>query len=648
MKRHRPKPSPAVSSLNWISPNRGDPAVRKRYLDWVFGAALVAITVLIYQPAWHGKPLLDDIGRFMISPEQRSWSGLARLWFQPRTTLQYHPLVDTMYWIEGRLWGQQVFGYHLITIALHAASALLLVKILRKLQIRGAWLGAAIFALHPVAVESVAWMVELKNTLSGFFFFGAILAYLNFGETRRPQTYLLVGLLFTVGILAKAIVATVPVVVLILIWWKRGRVDWRRDVRPLLPFAVMAVAAGLLTAWMERAFSGAEGEDFQLSIVDRFLIAGRAFWFYIGKLLVPIDLSLIYPRWRIDSGTWWQYLFPIAALGLLWLTWNQRRRWRWFFAASLFFTATVVPLLGFFNVSFFRLSFVADHFAYVPSLAVIVPAAAGATWLVDRGGRWRLPLQSLLVLLLSTLAILSWMQSHMYRDAETCYRMVVAHNPNSWTAHQNIGAELLARGQLDDAAAEFHKVLELEPNFAQASKRAYFGLGTVSVRKGKQDEAIKLFETTLKLDPAYGPAHNGIASALHRQGRLAEAIAEYERAVHLRPESAGILSNLAWMLATCADPSLRDGQRALAMAERADRLSGGANPRILRSLAAAYAEVNQFGQAAKTARHALDLWLQDGESSFTGALRHEISLFDAGRPYHEAARSAPPALIEGP
>src|SRR5437016_3224127 len=562
MKRHRPKPSPAVSSLNWISPNRGDPAVRKRYLDWVFGAALVAVTVLIYQPAWHGKPLLDDIGRFMISPEQRSWSGLARLWFQPRTTLQYHPLVDTTYWIEGRLWGQQVFGYHLITIALHAASALLLVKILRKLQIRGAWLGAAIFALPP--------------------------------------------------------------------------------------FAVVAVAAGLLTAWMERAFSGAEGEDFQLSIVDRFLIAGRAFWFYIGKLLVPIDLSLIYPRWRIDSGTWWQYLFPIAALGLFWSAWNQRKRRRWFFAASLFFAATVVPLLGFFNVSFFRLSFVADHFAYVPSLAVIVPAAAGATWLVDRGGRWRLPLQSLLVLLLSTLAILSWMQSHMYRDAETCYRMVVAHNPNSWTAHQNIGAELLARGQLDDAAAEFHKVLELEPNFAQASKRAYFGLGTVSVRKGKQDEAIKLFETTLKLDPAYGPAHNGIASALHRQGRLAEAIAEYERAVHLRPESAGILSNLAWMLATCSDPSLRDGQRALALAQRADRLSGGANPRILRSLAAAYAEVNQFGQAAKTARHALDLWLQDGESSFTGALRREISLFDAGRPYHEAARSAPPALIEGP
>jgi len=647
MKRHRTKTSPPVSSSKSISPARGSAAWR-RYRDWVLGAALVATTALVYQPAWHGKPLLDDAGRFMMTPEQQSWNGLARLWIQPRTTWQYHPLVDTMYWVEAKLWGQEVFGYHLVTIALHVASALLLVKILGKLQIRGAWLAAAIFALHPALVESVAWMVELKNTLSGLFFFAAILAYLNFDHTRRLRTYLLVGLLFTLGILAKAIVATVPAVVLILIWWKRGRVDWQRDVKPLLPFVVLAIAAGLLTAWMERAFSGAEGEEFQLSVLDRFLIAGRAFWFYIGKLLFPNDLSLIYPRWKIDSSIWWQYLFPVAALGLFWLAWNQRKRWRWFFAASLFFAATVVPLLGFFNVSFFRLSFVADHFAYVPSLAVIVPTAAGATWLADRGGRWRLLLHGLLAGLLSTLAILSWMQSHMYRDAETCYRMVVAHNPNSWTAHQNIGAEVFVRGQLDDAAAEFHKVLELEPNYAQASKRAYFGLGGVSVRKGKQEEAIKLFETALKLDPTYGPAHNGIASALHRQGRLAEAIAEYERAIHLRPESAGILSNLAWMLATCSDPSLRDGQRALALAQRADRLSGGANPRILRSLAAAYAEVNQFGQAAKTARHALDLWLQDGESSFTGALRREISLFEAGRPYHESGRSAPPEPTENP
>src|SRR5260370_15164544 len=225
------------------------------------------------------------------------------------------------------------------------------------------------------------------------------------------------------------------------------------------------------------------------------------------------------------------------------------------------------------------------------------------------------------------------MQSHMYRDVETCYRTVIARNPNSWTAHQNVAGEFMDRGQLDEAAAEFHKVLELEPNYAQARKRAYFGLGSVLVRKGQQDEAIKLFETAVKLDPTYGPAYNGIASGLHRQGRLAEAIAEYERAVQLRPESAVILSNLAWMLATCADPSLRNGTRALELAQRADRFSGDANPRVLRSLAAAHAELGQFGQAAKAARRALELSLQDSQRSFCRTLSSEILLVYACVPY---------------
>src|SRR6266481_1921705 len=190
MKRHRTKTSRAVSSSHSIASTGSGPELWKRYRDWFFGAALVVVTVLVYQPAWHGTPLLDDAGRFMVAPEQQSWNGLARLWIQPRTTWQYHPLVDTMYWVEAKLWGQELFGYHLVTIALHVASALLLVKILGKLQIRGAWLAAAIFALHPVLVESVAWMVELKNTLSGLFFFAAVLAYLRFDEERTWRPYL--------------------------------------------------------------------------------------------------------------------------------------------------------------------------------------------------------------------------------------------------------------------------------------------------------------------------------------------------------------------------------------------------------------------------------------------------------------------------
>src|ERR1700682_1122854 len=280
----------------------------------IFAAVLIAVTFLVYQPAWNGKPLLDDNDHMANTPQLRSFQGLSDLWFAPHTTRQYHPLLDTVYWLEDKLWGQFVLGYHLLSIVIDAVSALLLFAILRRLKIPGAWLAAAVFALHPVHVESVAWMVELKNTLSGFFFLTALLAYLQFDEKRTAKWYTLVVVLFTMGVLVKAIVATLPAVVLLIFWWQRGKLEWKRDVRPLIPFLVLGVAAGIFTAWMERALSGAEGEEFEFSAFDRILIAGRAFWFYIGKLFWPTRLSLIYPRWKIDSAVWWQYLFPLSTL----------------------------------------------------------------------------------------------------------------------------------------------------------------------------------------------------------------------------------------------------------------------------------------------------------------------------------------------
>ena len=628
-----------------LRPNSPGPTARtntdakRRWMDLILAAALVAVTFLSYQPAWNGKPLLDDSDRFLKSPEQRSVSGLVQLWIHPRTTRQYHPVVDTVYWIEDKLWGDNVLGYHLVTIALHAAAALLLVKILRKLQIPGAWLAAAIFALHPVQVESVAWMVEIKNTLSALFFLAAILAYLNFDERRARGKYFVVLLLFVVGILTKAIVATLPLVVLILIWWRRQTINWRRDVWPLLPLVALAVAAAALSAFVEQTFSGAEGEEFRLSILERALIAGRAFWFYIGKLFWPTNLSLIYPRWKIDASVWWQYLFPIAMVAAFVVTWFQRKRLPWLFAALLFFAATIVPLLGFFNVSFYRLSFVADHFQYLPSLGMIVPVASGAALALRALNGWQLVVgRALGGALLIALAGLSWNQSHMYQDNEVCYRMVLAKNPASWTAHYNVGSELLQRGQIENAEAEFNKVLELEPTNPRAEKRARNGLGGTSVAKSRLDAALSHFRRAAELDPTDAQAHNGIASILHRQGHLAEAIAEYNQTAQLRPNSALILSNLAWMLATCADPSLRDGPRAVALAERANEIGRGRDVKTLRSLAAAYAEVGRFPEAAETGRQAMQLSIQDGQTPFRQALQREIALFEAGIAYHERAR----------
>ena len=545
MKQSASKTSRAIAPFQSIADALSDPGHR-----WllVFGVLLLAVTLFVYEPAWNGTALLDDNDHMINTPQLRSLQGLSDLWFAPHTTRQYHPLLDTVYWLEDKLWGQSVLGYHLLSISLHAISALLLLTILRRLQVPGSWLAAAIFALHPVHVESVAWMVELKNTLSGFFFFAAVLAYLRFDEKRSAKSYLAVLLLFTIGVLVKAIVATFPAVMLLILWWKRGKLNWKRDIQPLIPFLVLGVAAGILTAWMERALSGAEGEEFEFSVIDRVLIAGRGFWFYVGKLFWPTSLSLIYPRWKLDSTAWWQYLFPLGALSLLAVSWIFRNRWRWLLASVLFFTLLVAPLLGFFNVAFFRFSFVADHFQYLPSLGVITPVAAGATLLMSRIDGWpRTFAYAVCATLLTTLAVLSWRQAHAYQNAETCYLSVIQRNPASWEAHVNVGAELFKRGLLDEASVYFQKVLELNPDYAPAAKRAYVSLANISLKRGQWDDAIAYSEKSLQASRNFATAHSTLASALHRKGRLREAVAHYETALRLQPKSSMIHSNLALM-----------------------------------------------------------------------------------------------------
>src|ERR1700682_2884050 len=332
----------ALSSNNGI-------AARVRFSlnrNYFFSLILVVVTLLAYQPAWNGKPIMDD-ARHLIAPEQRSLEGFGALWTKPNTTQQYHPLVDTLFWIEDKFWGNSMLGYHVVNILLHVASALLLLRILQRLEVSGAWLAAAIFALHPVQVESVAFLVELKNTLSALFFFSAMLVYLRFDENRDRKFYLLFSLLFVVGLFAKTVLALLPAAILIALWWKRGRLEWKRDVLPLIPFAVLGIAAGIATGWMEREFSQAKGEGFEFPMLERFLIAGRAFWFYLGKIFWPSNLMLMYPRWNISPTVWWQYLFPILAVAFFAFGWVLRRRWRWLFAGLLFFTAMALPFLGF-------------------------------------------------------------------------------------------------------------------------------------------------------------------------------------------------------------------------------------------------------------------------------------------------------------
>ena len=519
--------------------------------DWLRGLLLVATIFSVYQPVWHAGFIWDD-DKHVTRPELRSLGGLGRIWIEPGATQQYYPLVHSVFWAEHKLWGDWPAGYHLANIGLHGLLALLLVKVLRQLKIPGAWPAAAIFALHPVQVESVAWVSELKNTLSGVFYLGAALAYLGFDRTRHRGNYALALGLFLSGLMAKTVIATLPVALLVVFWWQRGRWSWRRDVLPLIPFLIAGVVAGLFTVWVEQKFGRARGSEYDFSIIERFLIAGRTIWFYLGTLFWPANLIFIYPRWQVSQAAGWQYLFPVAVVLLLVaLVWLQRRV-RGPLAALLFFGLTLFPALGFFNVYPFRFSFVADHFQYLAGIGPIVLVTAGVTIGFNYFEKWRRISGLVFGTLLAALGILTWQQCRTYADAETVWRTVITRNPSCWMAHNNLGLILTDQHHGDEAVQHFERAIQLKPGFVDALNN----LGIALVIQGNLDGATACFQKAMQSHPedssirenlgfVLAKAYHDYAITLIRMGRNDEAVVQFGKALEFYPDFAEARRDLA-------------------------------------------------------------------------------------------------------
>jgi protein O-mannosyl-transferase len=497
---------------------------------WLWGLLVVIATLVAYQPAWNGKLIWDDAAH-LTYPHLRSLHGLVRLWTEPGVTQQYYPMVSTVFWVEHRLWGDATLGYHVVNILLHATSALLLLKILRTLKVPAAGLAAAIFALHPVQVESVAWISELKNTFSGACYFGAALAYLRFDRTRNQGAYAGALALFAVGLLAKTVIATLPAALLVVFWWQRGALSWKKDVLPLMPFLAVGMIAGYFTSWMEREVIGAEGAEYSFTIIERCLIAGRAIWFYFGKLVWPADLIFSYPRWSVSQAVWWQYLYPAAAALLLGALWVLRRYGRGPLAAMLFFIGTLFPALGFVNVFPFKYSFVADHFQYLASVGPIVAVSVGIHTLLRRFKEGNLE-RALCAVILAVLCVLTWRQSRTYTDVETLWLATIERNPDSWLAQHDLGTVLYQKGLVDQAIARFRSSLAIRPDNAETEN----DLGAAFDKKGLTDEAMVWFRKALVNRPAFAEAHSNLGNCLLRKGHLDEAIGEFQEAVAIRPD----------------------------------------------------------------------------------------------------------------
>ena len=513
---------------------------------------IILLTVVAYLPVMHGGFIWDDDAWTTgILRLLRDVSGLRLMWCQPTALQQYYPLSGTTFWLDYHLWGFWTLPYHVENVLLHAASAVLFWQLLRRLETPGAWLAGAIFALHPVMVESAGWITERKNVLSLVFYLGALLAYGRFDSfwkednsaspVRHWGAYGLAVLLCLGALLAKTTAFSLPAIIVLIGWWKRGRVRWREDVVPTLPMFAMAIGLCLLTGWLEKTHVGAQGADFALTFPQRCLIAGRATWFYIGKLLWPVNLCFVYPRWQPDAGSWREWLYPVAAVGALIGLWLARR-WmgRGPVTAAFFFVGTLFPLLGFFNAYGMRYSFVWDHWVYLPSLGLIALAAALATRaaVVLRAPR---VFHGVAAVVLVVLGTLTWRQTHVYQNLETLWRDTLAKNPQCWMAHGNLGTLLLQEGKVSDAIGQFEQAVQIKPDDAEAHNN----LGGVLLQMGRPGEAFVHAEQAIRIQPDLEGAHVNLGNALLQLGKIHEAISQYEEALRIRPDFAEAHYNLA-------------------------------------------------------------------------------------------------------
>ncbi len=670
------------------------------------GALSSAVTILAYRPAWHGGFLWDDDDYIIKNELLTAPDGWQRIWFSLDSPSQYFPFTYSTFRIEHALWGLNTTGYHWVNLLLHVGSALLVWAVLARLRVPGAWLAAAIFALHPVQVESVAWITERKNVLMGFFFLLTLLAWIVFVDerTRRPWLFYCLALVcYVLALSAKATACTLPAALFLILWLQKKPITMRRVIQ-ILPFVVLGIGMGLLAVWWERYHQGTNRGLFTfLSPIERILLASRAIWFYLSKIFWPSNLTFIYPRWNISPANLIDYIWLVAGIAACVVIYFLRRYvGRGVEGAAAFFVATLSPVLGFVMLFTFRYTFVADHYQYLACIGPIALASAGIVNLSDKFAQYRGVIVSVALLVVASLGTLTWRQAATYTDIETLWRTTLARNPECWMAQTNLGLVLLQKGEIDDGIVHYRSALQMQPDSWDAEYNlgtallgkgqvdeailhcekavamrptdpdaqvslgdalfqkgrideamahyqkaitvhpdhflARYSLGHALLEKGELDSAIQVCRSALLLRPWDADCQTTLAIALEEKGNPAEAIQHYQNALEFAPQSISTLTNLAWLLATSQDASLRDGPKAVELAKQADRLVGGTNALVLRSLAAAYGENGEFANAIRTAQSAMQLARMHGEDALRMDLDQQIALYKLGMPYRDTPK----------
>ena len=501
--------------------------------------ALFVLVAVIYFPATRAGFVWDDsIMRDLKAVS--TWGGIWDLWFDPASAYvqggrwregHYWPLLYTTFWIEHKLWGFSPAGYHVVNILIHFANTVLLWRLLARLAVPGAWFAAAVFAAHPLHAESVAWIMARKDMLATLFCLVSLLMWLRFVESPSRGRYASALLLFAAAMLSKSVVVVFPVTFLILQWWKEGSIT-RTYLLRTAPFFLVGLAIAVGDTLF---YQNAESISLGYSMAERVLIAAHALWFYVGKLLLPVDLAVIYPHWDVNVASFLGWLYVIAAVAVAAALWLLRARiGRGPLACALFFAVMLSPTLGFIDYGYMRYSFVADRYQYLGGIGVIVLFAAVATYACDRmPGSLRKATRGAALALLALLGVATWNHAVVYEDEVTLFRHVISLNPQARNAHLNLAYALLhSEGGSEEALAAAREAVKNRPLYYSSHNV----LGAALSGLGRHEEAEKHLRRAVELNPRYAPAFLNLGESFRRRGRYNDALEAYLAALRIDPD----------------------------------------------------------------------------------------------------------------
>ena len=571
----------------------------------------------------------------------------------------WHPLTTISHMLDCQLYGLKAGWHHFTNVLLHTIATILLFIALR--QMTGAlWRSAfvaAVFAIHPLRVESVAWIAERKDVLSGVFFMLTLLAYVHYVRAPSIRRYLFVAVVFAFGLMSKPMLVTLPFLLLLLDYWPLNRIGRLAFGKPAarqavvsgqrsvvsgrffklvvekIPLIALSTVSSVVTFLAQR---GAVGWTEQLPVLARINNAVVSYVAYIWQMLWPVKLAVFYPHPEHRLPLWEIIVSLLLLLGLTAVAIALRKQRPYFVTGWLWYLGMLVPVIGLVQVGWQGR---ADRYTYLPQIGLYIVAAWAVSDLIALWRYQRTILSAAAILTIAVLSWRAWVQTSYWRDSETLFTHALAVTSNNDVAENNLGIVFLRKGKLDDAISLLQAAVDLRPENAPA----HDNLAKALLQKGQVADALVHYRKLLEIQPENLETRNILGTVLIQQGRIREAIEQWQKALAIQPENGNAMSNLAWVFAASPEDSVRDGARAVELAKNALRISGGKIPMIFRTLAAAYAENGRFREAIETAQHGVALANSQGNPGLAAELQSNIALYQAGRPLRDPSLTNAPS-----